>query len=56
MEELLNRTGAPPVQVRSASFTVISAANGPPTAFWHIRQWHTDAFDNAVTEYRTAPH
>ncbi len=27
-----------------------------PNAFWHIRQWQTDARPSRPTEKRTAPH
>ncbi len=38
-EELRKVAGVPRVQAKSASCTGASGANGPPTAFWHIRQW-----------------
>ncbi len=41
MLELRKRAGRPCVQEKSATAMVPSAANGPPTAFWQIRQWQT---------------
>ena len=41
---------------RLAVFTLDRAANGPPTAFWHIRQWQTVDSGVSNSAYRTAPH
>jgi hypothetical protein len=38
-DELANSDGLPRVQAMSGSFTAAHAKNGPPTAFWHMRQW-----------------
>ena len=40
----------------SAASTLTSAANGPPTAFWHMRQWQKVDLGLAYSAYRTAPH
>jgi hypothetical protein len=39
MSELANVEIAPEVTTNSASRTPPNAMNGPPLAFWHIRQW-----------------
>jgi len=42
-EELRNSAGAPRVQTKSARPISAQAKNGPPTAFWHMRQWQMPA-------------
>jgi len=39
--ELRNAAGRPRVHTTSAFGSLASAAKGPPTAFWHMRQWQT---------------
>lgn len=39
--ELRNVAARPRVHTTSAFGSLASAANGPPTAFWHMRQWQT---------------
>ena len=40
-EEDWNDPGCPRVHAKSPQGTSASTTNGPPTAFWHIRQWHS---------------
>src|SRR5208337_4496791 len=55
-EELRNEAGSPRVQAKRAAGTFDRAANGPPTAFWHMRQWQTVDSGISNRAYRTAPH
>jgi hypothetical protein len=43
-EEDWNAAGRPLVQAKSAHGTSARTANGPATAFWHMRQWHRPIF------------
>jgi hypothetical protein len=42
--ELWNHENSPRVTVKSVFITGQMTANGPPTAFWHMRQWQTWTF------------
>jgi hypothetical protein len=47
-EELWNMAGWPRVHAKSCSLSGTKAANGPPTAFWHMRQWQRCAPSGAA--------
>src|SRR5205823_9120406 len=56
-DELAKLAGVPRAQAKSLRCTGADAANGPPTAFWHIRQWHRCTRSGGpLIAYRTAPH
>ncbi len=55
--ELWNHAISPRVRRNEALETGQMTANGPPTAFWHMRQWHTWTFSGGASQAkRTAPH
>ncbi|GGF39871.1 hypothetical protein GCM10011321_33340 [Youhaiella tibetensis] len=55
--ELRNQENAPRVTRNELLSTGQITANGPPTAFWHIRQWQTWTFSGGASKAkRTAPH
>ena len=39
LRKLAKLAGVPRVQAKALRFTGAPVANGPPTAFWHMRQW-----------------
>src|SRR5271155_2526588 len=57
MSELEKVAIAPLVTTNSESRTPVKAMNGPPLAFWHIRQWQMLApIGSPIKGLRTAPH
>jgi hypothetical protein len=42
-EELRNLVGSPRVQAKFSIRTFAHAVKGPPTDFWHMRQWQMPA-------------
>ena len=55
-DELWKLAGSPRVQTKQDDVTLQKAANGPPTAFWHMRQWQMVDSGASNNAYRTAPH